>query len=88
MEVFFRKSFTKDICKITDDKLKARLKELITQLDNIENLNKLTGLKKIKGSTNAFRLRIGDYRVGFYQIENQIHLSRFLKRNDIYKLFP
>jgi mRNA interferase RelE/StbE len=42
----------------------------------------------MSGHPEAYRIRIGDYRLGFYYTENQIEIARFLKRNDIYKVFP
>ena len=42
----------------------------------------------MKGHSYAYRIRIGDYRLGFYFEDNTIFLARFLKRSDIYKVFP
>lgn len=44
-------------------------------------------LKKLSGNPNAYRDRIGNYRLGFYYEKQTIILARFLKRNDIYKVF-
>jgi mRNA interferase RelE/StbE len=89
MKVVFLNSFKKDIIKITDLKLKAKIKSVIIELENADNLNQTSNLKKMKGYPNAYRIRIGDYRLGFYlDNDNGIELARFVKRNDIYKLFP
>ncbi|MBC74145.1 MAG: plasmid stabilization protein, partial [Muricauda sp.] len=42
----------------------------------------------LAGHPNALRIRVGTYRLGFYNENNTLILSRFVKRNDIYKLFP
>lgn len=88
MEVIFLRSFLTDIKKINDKKLKSNIKDFIIELENADNLDELQSVKKLKGYSTAFRWRIGDYRLGFYKDENIIELSRFKKRNDIYKVFP
>ena len=40
------------------------------------------------GHPYAYRIRIGDYRLGFYFEDNSIDIARFLKRDDIHKVFP
>lgn len=42
----------------------------------------------MKGFRNAFRIRIKDYRLGFYLEKDTILISRLLNRKDIYKYFP
>lgn len=88
MEVTFLKSFLTDIKKLNDKKLKEKIKEFIIELETAESLEELTNVKKLKGYSTAYRLRMGDYRLGFYKDESTIELARFVKRNDIYKLFP
>ena len=57
-------------------------------LKNAENLNSITNIKKMKGHSDAYRLRIGKYRIGFFYNNGIIELSRFANQDDIYKLFP
>jgi mRNA-degrading endonuclease RelE of RelBE toxin-antitoxin system len=42
----------------------------------------------MKGFKNAFRIRIGDYRVGFLFQDNAIMLGRIAHRKNIYDIFP
>lgn len=88
MEVTFLRSFLNDIKKLNDKKLKTKIKELIVELENAETIDEIPNIKKLKGFSTAYRWRTGDYRLGFYKEENKIELARFVKRNDIYKLFP
>ncbi|KFC18301.1 MULTISPECIES: type II toxin-antitoxin system RelE family toxin [Epilithonimonas] len=88
MEVIFLRSFLTDIKKLNDKKLKLKIKEFIIELENSQTLEDVGNIKKMKGFSTAFRWRTGDYRLGFYKNENSIELSRFLKRSDIYKVFP
>ncbi len=88
MHVVFLKSFLKDINKIKNKNIKNKLKALIIKIENAKNLSELNQLKKLKGYQTAYRIRMGDFRVGLYVEEHQVILARVLKRNDIYKLFP
>jgi mRNA-degrading endonuclease RelE of RelBE toxin-antitoxin system len=88
MEVVFLGSFLNDIKKLNDSKLKNKIKEFIVELQNTETLENLQNVKKLRGFSTAYRWRILDYRLGFYKDENKVELARFVKRNDIYKVFP
>ena len=88
MEVVFLRSFLHDIKKISDKKLKAKIKVIILELENADTLDEISNVIKMKGFSTAYRLRIGDYRLGFFKDDNIIELARFVKRNDIYKVFP
>lgn len=88
MKVEYLKQFSKDLIKVKDESLKDDLFNTIITLKNTETLNVLPNIKKLKGYQNAYRIRIGKYRLGFYFDGEVIELARFAKREDIYKLFP
>ncbi|WP_281238901.1 type II toxin-antitoxin system RelE family toxin [Flavobacterium praedii] len=88
MKVEYLKQFSKDVSKINDESLKTNLFDVIIVLKNTENLNLISNLRKMKGHSEAYRIRIGKYRLGFYFDGEVIELARFAKREDIYKLFP
>ena len=89
MKVVYLKSFLDDIKKIKDKKLKKKIKEFILEINELENIDQIQNIKKLKGYTIAYRARFGDYRLGIYmQTNGSIELARFVKRNDIYKFFP
>jgi mRNA interferase RelE/StbE len=87
MKVIFSKNFKKDLLKINDNKIKAQVKSVIIKIETVKDLNQLTNIKKLKGSISAYRIRIGDYRLGFYFDNETVEIARFIKRNDIYKVF-
>jgi mRNA interferase RelE/StbE len=88
MKVEYLKQFSKDLSKINDETLKSTLFDAIIILKNTENINLLSNIKKMKGHSEAYRMRIGKYRLGFYFDGEVIELARFAKREDIYKVFP
>ncbi len=66
METKFRKSFEKDIDKINSQDV---LNEIANVIENVENAKKpqdIANIKKMKGNKNAFRIRIGRYRIGIF----------------------
>lgn len=88
MTIEYLKQFSKDVLKIKDESLKEELFNTIMALKNAESLNGIANIKKLKGYQNAYRIRTGKYRLGFYFDGEIIELARFVKREDIYKLFP
>lgn len=81
--------FLKDLKKIEKLKEYNSIKTFcFSTLEKCNDIFEIRGLKKIKGHSNYYRIRIGDYRVGL-KIENQtIYLIRVLHRKEIYKYFP
>lgn len=88
MIIKYNRSFKKDIAKVRTAKSKIALKAVILELKEKENLSSIAGVKKIAGHPTAYRIRIGKYRLGFFYKDGTISLQRFVKRNDIYKVFP
>jgi len=88
MKVLYDKRFYEDIKVLKDLELKRRLEKLINKIEVANSLNDIPNLIKIKGSQNAFRVRLGDYRLGIFTDKSQVKLIRFLHRKEIYKYFP
>lgn len=88
MIVHFEKSFLKDIKKLNDTTIASKLKTIIKNFEEIDSMNNLQNIKKLKGHSLYYRLKIGNYRLGFKVEGNKIEIIRFLHRKDIYRLFP
>ena len=88
MNVEVTKSFEKDILKISDKKIAGLIGKAIEKFEHSKSLTEISGLKKMAGKGNYFRLRIGGYRLGFKLDNETIILLRFMDRKDIYKYFP
>ena len=88
MIVLTRKTFFKDLKKINDSKLLNTIADVIEVLQESENLDTIPNLKKMKNSINAYRIRIRNFRLGFYINDSTIELARFLHRSSIYNYFP
>jgi mRNA interferase RelE/StbE len=88
MKVKFNRKFLSDIKSIKDKKIKEQIKNIIIQLEEAQNLSLVKNVMKIQGYSSFYRIRIGDYRIGIEFENEEIEILRFLKRNDIYKVFP
>ncbi|MBF2057544.1 MAG: type II toxin-antitoxin system RelE/ParE family toxin [Cyanobacterium sp. T60_A2020_053] len=88
MKIEFRKSFEKDIKKIKDVKLLRKTQLIIEEIEKLDNLQQINNIKPLKGETNYYRIRIGNYRMGIYADENVVRFVRFLHRQEIYQNFP
>jgi mRNA interferase RelE/StbE len=88
MVVEYSNTFLKDLGAINNKELALSVKNIIENIKSANSISELTNVKKMKGSKNAYRIRTGSYRIGFYVLENNILFARFLHRKDIYNYFP
>jgi mRNA interferase RelE/StbE len=88
MNLLFEKSFLKDVEKLKNDDIKQEVIEIINLLEEIKSFDSINNLKKLKGHKTAYRIRLGDYRLGLFFENGNLILTRFLHRKDIYKKFP
>jgi len=88
MEVTYLKSLEKDLKKIKDKKLLQSLANVFVKLEETKTLFEISGVIKMVGHSDAYRIRVGDYRLGVFYSEEIVTIARFIKRGDIYKLFP
>lgn len=89
MIVRFDKSFVKALDKVKDKTVLKRIESTIHKAELAESIDQLSNIKKLIGFTVYYRIKIGDYRIGFELINpNEIRLITILHRKDIYKKFP
>jgi mRNA interferase RelE/StbE len=78
----------KDIDKLADKKVNELVLSIINEVLDAENQQEISNIKKLKGYKNAYRIRIGRYRIGVYIENDLVEFARILSRKDIYKFFP
>ena len=88
MNVLYDKRFLKDVEASNDKQLKQKVETIISELEKAEQLTTLRNLKKMKGHKSAYRIRIGNYRLGFFFENHTVIFTRLLDRKDVYKYFP
>ncbi len=55
---------------------------------SFQYLSEINNIKKLKGEDNAYRIRVGDYRIGFFMKGDTMIFSRVLHRREFYRYFP
>ncbi|NCO54956.1 MAG: plasmid stabilization protein [Bacteroidetes bacterium CG_4_10_14_3_um_filter_31_20] len=88
MKVLFKKKFLKNINALNNKELKQRIEQIIIDIENVSDFNQIINLKKLKGHKSAYRIRIGEYRLGFFFENGEVIFACFMHRKDIYKYFP
>ena len=87
MELQLDNSFIRDVKK-SPLFVQKEVAVVINVIRTAKNFQEIKNLKKLKGSKNVYRIKVDQYRVGFYVENGIIILSRCLSRKDIYKYFP
>lgn len=88
MQVEFLSKFSKDIDKINQKSVRSGISKTIILVEAADTIHQLPHLKKLAGHRSAYRLRVGDYRIGFFLEMHKVIFARVVHRKDIYKVFP
>lgn len=88
MDVIITKQFEKDTEKELFQKMRLRLADIIEELQKVSKPSEINNIKKLRGFKSAYRIKMGDYRIGFILEDNLIKLSRIMNRKEIYRYFP
>ena len=89
MNVEYMPTFLKDMKALKSTPVFESVKSLVfEEIPSYSSLDEISGLKKLKDANNAYRIRVGDYRIGFTFEEKTIVFVRILHRKDIYRYFP
>lgn len=90
MQVKYLQKFSKDLDKIKQPKEKKVLLDLILKVKAANSISEISGVKKLVGFHDAYRIILGQLRVGIFLSENNsiVEFARVAYRKDIYKIFP
>lgn len=86
MKTLYTKQFEKDVRKYPE--YKTQVFEVIRRFKDASSLDEFSNIKKLQSEEKDFRLRLGNFRLGFSVVNETIVFKRFLHRKDIYKYFP
>ncbi|MBU2652638.1 MAG: type II toxin-antitoxin system RelE/ParE family toxin [Bacteroidetes bacterium] len=88
MEIRINKKFLKELSSIQQrDKIKIERFVFEESLE-FKSLKDVPGLKKLKGHSHYYRIRLGQYRAGLKFEDNILTFERLIHRKDIYKYYP
>ena len=89
MNVEYLPSFLKDLKALKSTPVFEAIRSLVFEaIPQSTSLEEISRLKKLKGFDDAYRIRVGDYRVGLFITEETITFARALHRKEIYRYFP
>jgi mRNA interferase RelE/StbE len=64
------------------------IKDTIEQIERAQSLQDLTGVKKLKGVGDYYRIRVGEYRIGIILRGETAVFVRCLDGKEVYRYFP
>lgn len=88
MKLVYERTFLKDVKAIGDSSIRKKIEIVLTSLRGAQTIGELKSVKKLKVYKSAYRIRIGDYRIGFFAVGETITLVRVMHRDKIYNYFP
>ncbi len=84
----FKPQFSKDVARLPTSSVKAEIAAVIQAVEAAANLSSVPNIKKLRGYKTAYRIRVGDFRIGVVLLDQLVVFVRVANRRDIYKLFP
>jgi len=89
LQVFFTKTFLKDLAKVSPAKRRVQIEQFVfEELQKFSSVEEIGVAEKITGHKDFYKIRFGDYRIGIFKSTHFIELRRVLNRKEIYKYFP
>ncbi len=89
MKALYQPSFIKDLKALKSTSVFRQINKLVFEdIPNYQTLDDISNLKKLKDEDSAYRIRIGDYRIGVISDGDTIIFERVLHRREIYRYFP
>lgn len=89
MIVNYLPSFIKDLKGLKSTPYYESIRSIVfDEIPNIGNFASLKNVKKLQGYEDAYRIKVGDYRIGIIFRDEVVTFQRVLHRKDIYRYFP
>ncbi len=89
MNVIAPAEFQEDLETIKDKSVLKRVDQVIDKFLSAKSLREVTNVKYMQGYPGYYRIRLGDFRIGFRLIDGDtIKLLTIDHRSKIYKHFP
>lgn len=89
MNVNYLPSFIKELKDLKSTPYFKSISTLVfEEIPKLIGLTDIKNLKKLQGYENAYRIKVGDYRIGVIFQDGTITFCRVLHRKEIYRYFP
>jgi mRNA interferase RelE/StbE len=87
VKIEITKSFLKDIKKLPKE-AQSQIEFILIDIKEAQTLHDIKNIKKLQNNSIFYRIRVGNYRLGFAYENDTIILIHFLHRKEIYRFFP
>lgn len=88
MEVEYTPAFSRDLKRERNAELRRRVQQVIDELKAAPTVAAVRGAVRVTAPGRYYRIRVGDFRLGFALEGDRVVLLRFMHRRDIYRFFP
>ncbi|MBP7239389.1 MAG: type II toxin-antitoxin system RelE/ParE family toxin [Saprospiraceae bacterium] len=88
MKVEFLHKFNKDLEKLEINHVRNAALKAIRMVEKANHISEIPNIKKLAGHKYAYRIKIGDYRIGLFIEGSVAEFARIIHRKDIYNIFP
>ena len=88
MNTAYRESFDADLSAIKNASLLRRIRKAIEQVEAARTFQQIPNLKCLEAAGKYYRIRVGDYRIGFVFEHGTVVFVRCLDRKEIYPFLP
>jgi mRNA interferase RelE/StbE len=88
VRIEYAASFERDLRGVKDQSVRNQARLALETLKAAADLREIPNVKKLQGSDDMYRIRVGEYRIGAILDRDSLVLVRFLHRKDIYRYFP
>lgn len=89
MKTLYLPSFLTDLKALKSTRVFNPIKTLaFEKIPSCSTLDEIRNLTKLTGYDDAYRIRVGDYRIGIFVNGNTLTFARVLHRKEIYRYFP
>lgn len=88
MKTAYRKKFLKELAKVPLSYRSNIESFVFKELPKLKFIAESNKIERLKGCTNYYKTRFGDYRVGMKLDNDILIIERVLHRKDIYKYYP
>lgn len=87
MNYEYENAYLRDAKKLPDSVIPL-LQNVVFSIREAKSLQDIPNLKKLSGYKKAYRIRIGEYRIGLFVEGETLVFARILPRKEIYRFFP
>ncbi len=87
MDVSLKKNFLKKLARLPAP-IQQQVEAAIQTVRMAQSLAEIPQLKLLAGNRHYYRIRMGDYRIGFFLLGTEAIFESVGSRGDFYKTYP